>query len=161
LPGPRPFDIEPFVGTHHSGSSREVRALDAYIKLARCTNTLDSLLAAGLAEHGMTAPQFGALEALLHLGPLCQRDLGQKMLRTGGSVTSLVDKLEEKGLVRRERATDDRRIVNVQLTPSGRRLITKVFPQHLERIVAAFAVLNAREQDDLGRLCRKLGRGLG
>ena len=37
-----------------------------------------------MAEAGLTIGQFGVLEALLHHGPLCQRDLGQKLLRLGG-----------------------------------------------------------------------------
>jgi MarR family 2-MHQ and catechol resistance regulon transcriptional repressor len=82
------------------------------------------------------------------------------MLRTGGSVTSMVDKLETKGLVRRERGGEDRRMVQVHLTPTGKRLITKVFPQHVERIATAFSALSEREQETLARLCRKLGLGL-
>ena len=159
MPLPQSFDIERCVGTHYRGAAREVRALDGYIKLARCANTLDAALSAGLAESGMTTAQLGVLEALLHLGPMCQRDLGKKMLRTGGSVTSMVDKLENKGLVRRERGREDRRVVHVHLTAVGRRLISKVFPQHLERMVEAFSALSVREQEDLARLCRKLGLG--
>ena len=147
------------MGTHFEGTAREKRALDAYIKLARCSNTVDGDLAASLAEHGLTTPQLGVLEALLHLGPMCQRDLGQKVLRTGGSVTSMVDTLERKGLVRRERGQADRRIVEVHLTKEGRRLIARVFPLHVQHMVERFSALTAKEQEEFARLCRKLGRG--
>lgn len=157
MPGPDSFDIKRALGTHHTGPARETRTLDAYVKLARCTTTVDAALAAGLEGSGLTTAQLGVLEALLHLGQLSQKDLGRKVLRSGGSITAMVDHLEKRKLVRRERSSEDRRVVLVQLTPAGRRLISRVFPEHLERMVEVFSALTAAEQDELGRLCRKLG----
>jgi len=147
------------MGTHYRGTPREERALDAYVKLARCVDTLDARLKAALSDEGMTLPQLGVLEALLHLGPLCQRELGRKLLRTGGSVTSVVDLLERKGWVRRQRSRADRRVSEVHLTAAGRARIARVFPGHVERLVACLAPLTAAEQRELARLCRELGRG--
>ena len=72
-----------------------------------------------LAEAGLTESQFGVLEALLHLGPLHQRELAEKILRTNGNVTLVVDHLEKRGLVRRERGSADRRYIKVHLTDAG------------------------------------------
>ena len=69
--------------------------------------------------------------------------------------------MEQRGLVRRERARGDRRIVNVSLTASGHRLIAAVFPKHAETVTKQLAALTAREQEQLRRLCRKLGTSLG
>ena len=145
--------------THFGGDSAEVAALDAYIKLSRASATIDGLLAANLAGLGLTAGQLGVLEALLHLGPLTQKALGQKLLRSGGNVTTVIDNLERRGLVARTRNREDRRVVTVALTIAGRRLIGKVFPLHARAAARAMAALTAAEQEDLGRLCRKLGRG--
>jgi MarR family transcriptional regulator, 2-MHQ and catechol-resistance regulon repressor len=76
---------------------------------------------------------------------------------SGGNITTVVDNLEARGLVRRERRGDDRRQVTVHLTPEGRRLITKVFPNHVRAIVDAFSALTPSEQETLGRLAKKLG----
>jgi MarR family 2-MHQ and catechol resistance regulon transcriptional repressor len=145
------------VGTHYDGRAAERRALDAYIKLTRATSSVEARLAPGLADVGLTPTQLGILEALLHLGPLGQRTLGTKLLSSGGNITTVVDNLERRGLVRRERRDDDRRHVTVHLTPEGRRLISKVFPGHVRAIVAAFSALTPAEQETLGRLARKLG----
>src|SRR5579885_88574 len=142
--------------THFTGEAPLVRALDAYIKLSRASDTLDSRLAAALAREGLTTGQLGVLEALLHLGPLSQTDICRKLLRSGGNVTTVIDNLERQHLVRRKRRSDDRRVVTVELTATGRRLIGRGFPGHARRIAAALA---AAEQIELGRLCRKLGRG--
>jgi MarR family transcriptional regulator, 2-MHQ and catechol-resistance regulon repressor len=145
------------VGTHYDGRPTETRALDAYIKLTRAAASVDARLAPGLAEAGLTPTQLGVLEALLHLGPLGQRTLGAKLLSSGGNITTVVDNLERRGLVRRERRDDDRRHVTVHLTTEGRRLIARVFPSHVREIVAAFSALTAAEQEALGRLAKKLG----
>lgn len=148
------------MGTHYTGPPDRTRALDAYVKLARCTDVLEAHLKARLAETGMTLPQLGVLEALLHLGPLSQKELCSKMLRTAGSMTALVDHLEHKGWVRRQRSAQDRRVCIASLTAAGRREIERVFPGHARDVAEAFGVLTASEQRRLAGLCRKLGRAL-
>ncbi len=145
--------------THFAGTPPEMRALNAYIPLLRATESVTARLSARVESLGLTLSQFGVLEALLHLGPLCQRDIGEKLLKTGGNITMVVDNLEKLGWVRRERRSDDRRMITVGLTPRGRRLIAKIFPGHVTAIVQEMRVLTASEQEELRRLCRKLGRG--
>jgi MarR family 2-MHQ and catechol resistance regulon transcriptional repressor len=146
------------MGTRYRGTKDEVRALNAFVKLVRAAESVGARLSGGLAEAGLTEGQFGALEALYHLGPLHQRELGAKLLRSGGNVTMIVDNLEKRGLVRRERGVEDRRFVTVHLTDAGRRLIARLFPAHAARITAEMSALTPAEQDELGRLCRKLGK---
>ncbi len=145
------------MGTHYRGTSREIRALDAYIKLVRASESLTTRLGGTIEAAGLTLGQFGVLEALLHLGPLCQKDLGWKLLRSGGNITTVVDNLEKRGMVKRIREKEDRRYIEVHLTGKGRRLIRSVFPRHISNLVREMAVLRPQEQAALGRLCRKLG----
>lgn len=149
------------MGSRYAGSEREVRALCAFINLMRAADTLVDRTQRALDAAGLTASQFGVLEALLHCGPMCQCDLASKLLRSGASVTSVLETLERRGLVERERGREDRRFVLVRLTAKGRGLIGRVFPRHAARISEAFGVLKAGEQDELRRLCRKLGKGGG
>jgi MarR family 2-MHQ and catechol resistance regulon transcriptional repressor len=147
------------VATHFKGDCETTRALNAFINLARASNAVAMRLSAGLERQGITTSQFGVLEALLHLGPMCQRALGEKLLRSGGNITMVIDNLEKHGLVRRERQEDDRRMIVIHLSPKGRKLIERVFPQHAKEIVREMSNLTPNEQKDLRRLCRKLGRG--
>jgi MarR family 2-MHQ and catechol resistance regulon transcriptional repressor len=149
------------VPTHHEGTEVEVRALDAYIKLLRAVDSVTRRLGPQIEAAGLTMSQFGALEALHHLGPLCQRELGQKLLKSSGNITMVVDNLEKRGLVRRERGREDRRFVTVHLTEDGRRRIRDFFPRHAQAIVEEMSALTPAEQAELGRLCRKLGRKEG
>ena len=145
------------MGTRYQGTAAERRALDAYIKLRRAVNSIARREAEVMRQAGLTESQFGALEALLHLGPLCQHELAGKILKSAGNLTTVIDNLERRGLVERHRDSSDRRLVTVHLTESGERMIRDVLPRNVEVLKTAFAVLGAREQEQLAELCRKLG----
>jgi MarR family transcriptional regulator, 2-MHQ and catechol-resistance regulon repressor len=132
-------------------------ALRAYVKLLRAGKAVLARVEPRLAAAGLTPTQLGVLEAILHKGPLTQRELGRKVLTSAGNMTDVVDKLEARGLVCRTRSPRDRRIVSVTLTPSGRTLIEALFPRHARDIAAAMGGLSGEELQVLGALLRKLG----
>ncbi len=146
------------MGTRYKGKPSEVRALDTYIKLMRAANSVSARLERKLSELGLTENQFGVIEALYHLGPMCQRALGEKLLTSGGNITMVVDNLEKRKLVRRERDAADRRYITVHLSPEGRALVQQIFPGHVSRITDEMSVLGAGEQEELSRLLKKLGQ---
>ncbi len=145
------------MGTHYKGTAPQIRALNLYIKLLRAADSLTLRLERNLQKHGVTGSQLGVLESIYHLGPLCQKDLGRKLLKSDGNVTTIVDNLEKRYLVQRVRGTEDRRYVTVHLSAKGRTLIEEIFPTHVDTLVEAVQGLNAREQKDLADLCKKLG----
>lgn len=145
------------MGTHFKGPEDIRRALDAYIKLVRASESVTSRVIRHLGDDGLTVSQFGVLEALFHMGRQSQRELGEKILKSGGNVTMVIDNLEKRGLVRRERDEEDRRLYRVTLTPSGRKLIKSIFPRHAAKIAAQMNILTKDELQELGKLCRKLG----
>lgn len=145
------------MATRHRGPAGERRALDAYIALMRASESVTARTHGHLADAKLTLGQFGALEALHHLGPLRTTDLARKLLRSPGNMTTVLDNLERDGLVRREQEESDRRCTTVSITARGTALMREVFPRHVEQMVRAFAVLTAEEQDELRRLCQKLG----
>jgi len=144
--------------THYQGSAREVRALNAFIKLTRASDSLLSRLFRRGVVDPLTPTQFGVLETLYHLGPLCQGELSGKLLRSGGNITLVIDNLEKQELVRRERDKEDRRLVRVSLTPKGQALIQEIFPKQAAAIAEEMQALTPEEQDQLGALCKKLGK---
>jgi MarR family transcriptional regulator, 2-MHQ and catechol-resistance regulon repressor len=143
--------------TRYQGSAAEVLALDLFIKLSRATDSLAGRLHQTLARSGLTPGQFGILEALYHIGPMSQTEIGRKLLRSNPNITTVIDNLEKDGLVRRERQSADRRVVEVSLTQKGRTTIRRVFPAHVLRITELLSVLTVAEQTEMGRLARKLG----
>jgi MarR family 2-MHQ and catechol resistance regulon transcriptional repressor len=134
------------------------QAFGSFIKLCRATWTVTARVAACLPG-SITFAQFAVLEALYSLGPMYQRELSQRILRSSASVTAVVDNLEKRVLVERNRSQEDRRLVKVSLTSEGRDLMEKALPVYMSTVGKEFSVLSDEEQLELGRLCRTLGLG--
>ncbi len=133
------------------------RALNTYTKLMRASESVTGRVGRKMSDAGLTISQFGVLEALLHKGAMCQRDVAAKILKSTGNITLVIDNLEKQGLVKRERSLEDRRYYSVLLTDTGRKLIEATFAEVEAAIVAEMSVLTEEEQEMLGRLCKKLG----
>ncbi|GBF51277.1 transcriptional regulator [Leptospira ryugenii] len=146
------------MGTKFKGSKREIQALDSFIKLKRATETISSRVSSEFNKLNISESQFGVLESLYHLGPLCQKSLGDKILKSTGNITLVIDNLEKRSLVERVRDTADRRFITVHLTDAGKKLIEEIFPDHVKRITNEFSILSAEEHEALGRICKKLGK---
>jgi len=144
--------------THYKGTEEERLALDSYIKLTRAADSINARLSGSVSMETLTISQFGTLEALYHLGPLCQNEIGSKILKSNSNMTTVIDNLEKRGLVMRERDRQDRRMVKVHLSPSGKSLIESVLPQHVQAITELFSALSPSEQKTMGDLLRKLGQ---
>ena len=145
--------------THFTGSRAEMRTLDTFIKLTRCTNSVLTRLAERNTVGDLTYSQFAVLEALYHLGSMTQGEVSTKVLKSGSNMTTVIDNLERDGLVRRERDAKDRRVINIHLTEAGSGKVEAVFPGHVAALVEEFSVLSAKEQEQFGELCKKLGKG--
>lgn len=146
------------MGTKYKGSDREVKTLNAFINLMRAANSVEARLSLKLNKYGLTTSQFGTLNTLYHLGPMCQKDIAGKLLKSGGNITKVIDNLEKKKLVKRERIEGDRRYYSISLTKDGSHFIEKVFADHLNEIVKEFAILKDTELEQLRELSRFVGR---
>jgi len=135
-------------------------ALRLWVTLARSYQTFTRVVSSRVVEYGLTIPQFGILEALYHLGPLSLGELAEKLLVTGGNVTYVMDRLEEQGLVYRQRSDLDRRVVEARLTDEGRALIERIFPDHARFLGRMVEHLGPVEQRELRELLKRLGKGL-
>jgi MarR family 2-MHQ and catechol resistance regulon transcriptional repressor len=135
-----------------SGTHVWLVLMKAYRSVARHASLSHEAAEIGLSE-------FMILEALLSKGPLLVNDIGRRINLTSGAITTAIDRLEERGLVRRSADDRDRRARIVSLTPSGRALITRTFAAHKARMDAAADTLTRNERQTLINLLKKLGRG--
>lgn len=106
----------------------------------------------------LTPPQFYVLATIGYAGGLPFSDIGEKLMVTVSNLTGIVDRLEEKGLVVRERDVRDRRVVRVRLTEKGAKLHHSTIPFFEKSIAEFFAPLTKTQQKELASLLRKLIR---
>ena len=132
--------------------------LQLLIALARALKEIDKWVRPHLASEGLGATEFAVLEVLYHKGPLPLGEIRDQILVTGPSTTYIVKKLEQRGLMRRRPSGEDQRVVFGELTPAGRKLIGRVFPEHVAHLRRAMAGLSVQEKRAAGHLMRKLAR---
>jgi MarR family 2-MHQ and catechol resistance regulon transcriptional repressor len=147
------------MGTHYKGTTKEINSLNVYIKLLRASDSIRSRINKLITGKGLTESQFNMLDTLFHLGPLSQSELGKKLLKSGGNITMIVDNLEKRKLVKRERSKNDRRFFTIHLTKRGNNLIEKLFPEILSALINEIYILNEDEQIEFQRVCKLLGLG--
>jgi MarR family 2-MHQ and catechol resistance regulon transcriptional repressor len=132
------------------------RALRAYIALMRAADAITLRAHQHLADHDLTLAQFGVLEALCSLGAMRQHELADRVLRSPGNMTKVIDTLEARALVKRVRESEDRRCITVHATAKGRKLVEAILPRHAAGMAEEFSPLSAGEQEEFFRLCRAL-----
>jgi MarR family 2-MHQ and catechol resistance regulon transcriptional repressor len=141
-----------------SAPEADTSGVHVWLVLWKATRVLEEHGHRSIAGLNMGLSDFGVLEALLHKGPLPIKDLGAKVLLTSGSITTAVDRLEQRGLVERGNDANDRRSRIVRLTPVGRQTIRKAFAEHKLAMEQAASGLSLQDRVKLIDLLRRLGR---
>src|SRR5881296_1392303 len=140
------------LGTHdarwrfQSSRMKQDLPLKLWVVLARAFDSVERHSRASIARFGLGTTEFGVLEALYHKGELPVCEVQRRILVESSSTTYVVDKLCARGMVERRPSGADRRVTLLDLTPTGRRLIERIFPQHAEAMRRALGALSPREQ---------------
>lgn len=140
--------------------SRSILARDAYLALVRAQDRLAGQAAALLRGRGLTTATYNVLRILRGAGGagLSCGEIGERLIHRVPDVTRLLDRMERDGWVRRERSSDDRRVVRTQLTPAARKAVNALDEPVLELHAAQFADLSVREIEALETALERLGR---
>ena len=134
-------------------------SLRLFVMMARAMRSVSALLREHLKQWDLSPAEFGVLEALLHKGPIPLSMLADTLLTSAPGMTYTVKGLEKRELLRRRSSSEDQRVVVAELTAPGRRLIEKVFPEHLSTMQRAMAGLTRAEKRQAAGLLKTLGRG--
>jgi MarR family transcriptional regulator, 2-MHQ and catechol-resistance regulon repressor len=130
------------------------RALQA---LLRAETTVRRTLSAELERAGVSAAGFSVLVVLVTSdGSAELRTLRRRLGWSKANATEVTATLEARGLVERHRLASDRRTVAIDITPTGRQLVGRLFPGHADRVSNAFGALDEDEKRSFAELCRKL-----
>lgn len=140
-----------------SRSESRTTAPKLWVVLARAQRAVASYVEQRIAAEGLCLSDFMVLEVLLHKGPMTISEIGQNVLLANASMTSAVDRLEQKSLVSRKASPDDRRVRIIILTNKGKAFISELYERHIADLATITGVLTDKEQDQLHALLKKLG----
>ncbi len=119
----------------------------AWRSLANTYRTVYFHIMSDLRSYGLTPPQYAVLRVIgtSEKKSLPMNEIGKEMVVTYANITTIVDNLEKRNLVRRLRDSSDRRIVNVELTHQGTKLFKKIFSAHRKQVAKLMQALNKSE----------------
>ena len=137
-----------------SGDSSGVHV---WLVLMKAHRSMVRHAAQSIVSLDMCLSDFGVLEVLLHKGPQPVSEIGRRVDLTSGSITTAIDRLEQRGLVARAAHASDRRARVVHLTPEGKARITHVFARHKDAMDRAAQGLSKTERGTLIELLKTLG----
>ncbi|WP_067894887.1 MarR family winged helix-turn-helix transcriptional regulator [Nocardia vaccinii] len=142
----------------------DVAPMEVVGRITRLARVLDRELREFFTGHGLERWEFDMLATLRRSGGdqgLTPGALIKAAMITSGAVTNRIDRLESKGLVRRNSDPGDRRSVRIQLTAAGRTMVDELLPRHVANENRLLADLSAADRDHLTALLRTLSESLG
>ncbi len=133
------------------------QSLKLFIVLSRAYRSVNENVNKLIQTYGLNPTEFAVLELLYHKGDQPLQQIGEKILLASGSITYVVDKLEQKALLARVACPSDRRVTYAQITEQGKSFIEEIFPDHAQKIHELMKELTADEKDQATELLKKLG----
>lgn len=126
--------------------------------LFRAKNHLDELIKTQTERFGLNPTEFAALEVLYHKGPLTPNVISTKVLIAPSSMTYVIQRLVEKGLIERTIASGDKRSAQLSLSTSGRQLMDRVYPDHVATLRHTLDRLSPSDEQTLRDLLKIIGQ---
>ncbi|WP_158944669.1 MarR family winged helix-turn-helix transcriptional regulator [Granulicella sp. S190] len=128
-----------------------------WLVLARAYHSIGAFIEGAITSQGLILSDFMVLEVLLHKGPLTISVIGEKVLLASASMTSAIDRLEKRGLVRRKNCATDRRTRYVELTCEGKGFIEEIYARHEKDLESIAVGLTDTERRTLYEGLKKMG----
>jgi MarR family transcriptional regulator, 2-MHQ and catechol-resistance regulon repressor len=137
------------------------QSLKLLIVLSRAYKAINERVNKEIQNNGLNPTEFAVLELLYHKGDVPLQQIGGKILLASGSITYVVDKLEQKGMLKRIACPKDRRVTYAQITDDGKKFMDEIFPEHAKQIDVLMSSLTDSEKTEAIHLLKKLGIPVG
>ncbi len=125
-------------------------------ELVRAYQAFVTFDARHIRQYGLTTPQADVIFTLGNTEGMVFKELGEHTLTTKGTLTGIVDRLEQKGLVKRSLCPKDRRQMYVLLTKKGEKFFKKVFPIHINKLRQQFNSMTKSDMRKAVLLLKKI-----
>lgn len=127
-----------------------------YLVLMQTSKEIHEQIKGEMTKYKLSITEFSALEVLYQKGKQTVQQIGNCILVSSGSMTYVIDKLEQKGFLKRNACPDDRRVIHVTLTDDGNELMEEIMPKHNELVEDMFDSLNSDEAETLAHILEKV-----
>lgn len=127
-----------------------------FLVLMQTSKAIHDRIKEEMAKNKLGITEFSVLEVLYQKGKQTIQQIGNRILISSGSMTYVIDKLEQRSLLSRKACPDDRRVIHVILTGSGIELMNKIMPKYQQLVDDLFHSLSSEESETLVHLLKKV-----
>ncbi|MDN3015912.1 MarR family transcriptional regulator [Paenibacillus sp. BSR1-1] len=127
-----------------------------FLILMQTSKAIHERIKEEMAKNKLSITEFSVLEVLYQKGKQTIQQIGNCILISSGSMTYVIDKLEQKGLLSRNACPDDRRVIHVTLTDDGNELMNVIMPEYHDSVNQMFESLDDDEAETLVQLLKKV-----
>lgn len=127
-----------------------------FLILMQTSKAIHERIKEEISNNKLGITEFSVLEVLYQKGKQTIQQIGNCILVSSGSMTYVIDKLEQRGLLSRNACPDDRRMIHVKLTDDGIELMNEIMPKYHELVEQLFESLDSDEAEILVQLLKKV-----
>lgn len=127
-----------------------------FLLLMQTSKAVHDRIKEEMSKNKLNITEFSVLEVLYQKGKQTIQQIGNCILISSGSMTYVIDKLEQKGLLNRSDCPNDRRAIHVSLTDEGNEFMDKIMPNYLQVVDDMFDSINSEEAETLVHLLKKV-----
>ncbi|MEH7443020.1 MarR family transcriptional regulator [Bacillus sp. JJ1122] len=127
-----------------------------FLLLMHTSKAIQEKIRDRISSSKLNLTEFSVLEVLYHRGQQTIQQIGSSILISSSSMTYVIDKLEQRGLLRRSPCANDRRVIHVVMTPEGTALMDEIMPEHHEMVDSMFGLLSEDEKQLFVELLKKI-----
>ena len=131
-----------------------------FLVLMQTSKAIHERIKEEMSKNKLSITEFSVLEVLFQKGKQTIQQIGHCILISSGSMTYVIDKLEQKDLLCRNACPDDRRVIHVTLTHKGNVLMEEIMSKYYELVDQMFDSLTGDESDTLVLLLKKVRNNL-
>lgn len=129
-----------------------------FLVLMQTSKAVQDRMKLEMTKNNLSITEFSVLEVLFNKGKQTIHQIGNSILISSGSMTYVIDRLEQKGLLIRSACPDDRRVIHVTLTDAGNSLMENIMPKHQEWVDNIFSYLNTDESEIFVTLLKRVSK---
>lgn len=127
-----------------------------FLLLMQTSKAIQERIRDEMSQNNLSITEFSVLEVLFFQGKQTIQQIANRILISSGSMTYVIDKLEQKGIIKRNDCNEDRRVIHITLTAEGMEIMEKIMPEHQEMIHYIFGSLTEDESQVMVDCLKKL-----
>jgi MarR family transcriptional regulator, 2-MHQ and catechol-resistance regulon repressor len=120
---------------------------EPFLLLMQTSKAIQERIRDEMSKNNLSITEFSVLEVLFYQGKQTIQQIGNRILISSGSMTYVIDKLEQKGIIKRNDCREDRRVIHITLTAEGMDMMENIMPKYQDMVASFFGDLNGDESE--------------